>query len=98
MQGENTVIATNTSSLTLGDISARVGNKGRLVVTHWFNSLHIVPVVEVVKNENTSDETADIAYALLEKINKLPVKINREIPGFIVNRFQIAMVREMLDL
>ena len=96
--GEDTIIATNTSSLTLGDISARVRNKGRLVVTHWFNPPHIVPVVEVVKNENTSDETADIAYELLEKIKKLPVKINREIPGFIVNRIQIAMVREVLDL
>ena len=95
---EDAVIATNTSSLTLGNISIRVKNKGRLVVTHWFNPPHIVPVVEVVKNENTSDETADIAYALLEKIKKLPVKINREIPGFIVNRIQIAMVREVLDL
>ena len=96
--GENSIIATNTSSLTLGDISARVKNKGRLVVTHWFNPPHIVPVVEVVKNKNTSDETADLAYGLLEKIKKLPVKINREIPGFIVNRIQIAMVREVLDL
>ena len=68
------------------------------MVTHWFNPPHIVPVVEVVKNENTSDETADLAYALLEKIKKLPVKINREISGFIVNRIQIAMVREVLDL
>lgn len=95
---EDAIIATNTSSLTLGNISIRVKNKGRLVVTHWFNPPHIVPVVEVVKNEHTSDETADIAYALLEKIKKLPVKINREIPGFIVNRIQIAMVREVLNL
>jgi 3-hydroxybutyryl-CoA dehydrogenase len=96
--GEDAIIATNTSSLTLGDISVRVKNKGRLVVTHWFNPPHIVPVVEVVKNEDTSDETADVAYELLEKIKKLPVKINREIPGFIVNRIQIAMVREVLNI
>ncbi len=96
--GADTIIATNTSSLTLGEIGAGVRNKGRLVVTHWFNPPHIVPVVEVVKNEHTTDETAELAYQLLEKIKKLPVKINREIPGFIVNRIQIAMVREVLDL
>jgi 3-hydroxybutyryl-CoA dehydrogenase len=96
--GENAIIASNTSSLTLEAIGERVKSKSRLVVTHWFNPPHIVPTVEVVKNEDTSDETVDVAYELMEKIKKSPVKINWEIPGFIVNRIQIAMVREVLDL
>jgi 3-hydroxybutyryl-CoA dehydrogenase len=96
--GQKTIIASNTSSLTLQAIGERVKNKSRLVVTHWFNPPHIVPTVEVVKNEDTSHETVDIAYALMEKIKKSPVKINWEIPGFIVNRIQIAMVREVLNL
>ena len=95
---ENAVIASNTSSLMLKEIGERVKHKSRLVVTHWFNPPHIVPTVEVVKNEDTSDETVDVAYDLMEKIKKSPVKINREIPGFIVNRVQIAMVREVLNL
>ena len=95
---ENAIIASNTSSLTLKEIGERVKDKSRLVVTHWFNPPHIVPTVEVVKNEDTSDETVDIAYELMEKIKKSPVKINWEIPGFIVNRIQIAMVREVLNL
>jgi 3-hydroxybutyryl-CoA dehydrogenase len=95
---ENAIIASNTSSLTLQAIGERVKNKSRLVVTHWFNPPHIVPTVEVVKNEDTSDETVDVAYELMEKIKKSPVKINWEIPGFIVNRIQIAMVREVLNL
>jgi 3-hydroxyacyl-CoA dehydrogenase len=95
---ENTIIASNTSSLTLKAIGEKVKDKSRLVVTHWFNPPHIVPTVEVVKNEDTSDETVDIAYELMEKIKKSPVKINWEIPGFIVNRIQIAMVREVLNL
>ena len=95
---ENAVIASNTSSLMLKEIGERVKHKSRLVVTHWFNPPHIVPTVEVVKNEDTSDETADTAYGLMEKIKKSPVKINWEIPGFIVNRIQIAMVREVLNL
>ncbi|MCG6881981.1 MAG: 3-hydroxyacyl-CoA dehydrogenase family protein [Deltaproteobacteria bacterium] len=95
---ENAIIASNTSSLTLQAIGERVKNKSRLVVTHWFNPPHIVPTVEVVKNEDTSDETVAVAYELMEKIKKSPVKINWEIPGFIVNRIQIAMVREVLNL
>jgi 3-hydroxybutyryl-CoA dehydrogenase len=95
---ENAIIASNTSSLTLKEIGERVKRKSRLVVTHWFNPPHIVPTVEVVKSEDTSDETADTAYGLMEKIKKSPVKINWEIPGFIVNRIQIAMVREVLSL
>ncbi len=95
---DNAIIASNTSSLTLQAIGERVKDKSRLVVTHWFNPPHIVPTVEVVKNEDTSDETVDVAYELMEKIKKSPVKINWEIPGFIVNRIQIAMVREVLNL
>jgi len=96
--GKDTIIATNTSSLTLKDIGARVKDKERLVITHWFNPPHIVPTVEVVKAERTSDETMETTYELLAKIRKLPVKIYQELPGFVVNRIQVAMVREVFDL
>jgi 3-hydroxybutyryl-CoA dehydrogenase len=85
---KNTIVASNTSSLTLGGIGEKVKNKGRLVITHWFNPPHIVPTVA----------TADAAVALLKKIRKVPVKINEDIPGFLVNRIQIAMIREVWDL
>jgi 3-hydroxyacyl-CoA dehydrogenase len=55
--GKDTIIATNTSSLILKDIGARVKSKERLIITHWFNPPHIVPTVEVVKGERTSAET-----------------------------------------
>jgi 3-hydroxybutyryl-CoA dehydrogenase len=95
---QTSIIASNTSSLMLKDIGALVTNKGRLVITHWFNPPHIVPTVEVVKGEETSPETMDIAYRLLEKVGKMPIKIHKEMPGFVVNRIQIAMVREVIDL
>ena len=95
---EDAIIASNTSSLTLTDIGMRVKRKERLVITHWFNPPHIVPTVEVVKGEKTSDETVDTTVALLDRIKKLPVKINLELPGFLVNRIQVAMAREILDL
>lgn len=96
--GEDTIIASNTSSLTLTDIGARVKNRERLVITHWFNPPHIVPTVEVVRGEKTSDETMQTTFDLLNKIRKAPVKINLELPGFLVNRIQVAMAREVFDL
>ena len=95
---KDAILASNTSSLTLKEMGKRVKNKERLVITHWFNPPHIVPTVEVVKGEETSDETLETAYQLLKKIKKGPVRINRELPGFLVNRIQIAMVREVFDL
>jgi 3-hydroxybutyryl-CoA dehydrogenase len=94
----NAIIASNTSSLTLKDIGALVKDRERLVITHWINPPQIVPTVEVVKGEETSAETLDTAYALLKEIGKQPVKIQRELPGFVVNRIQMAMVREVFDL
>jgi 3-hydroxybutyryl-CoA dehydrogenase len=92
------ILASNTSSLTLRDIGARVNNKQRLVTTHWFNPPQLVPTVEVVKGAETTDDTVKAAYDLLMKIQKVPVKINWELPGFVVNRIQIALAREVLDL
>jgi 3-hydroxyacyl-CoA dehydrogenase len=84
--------------LTMTDIGARVKKKERLVITHWFNPPHIVPTVEVVKGEKTSDATVEVTVHLLNKVRKLPVKINLELPGFLVNRIQAAMAREVTDL
>jgi len=92
------IIASNTSSLRMTDIGSRVKKKERLVITHWFNPPHIVPTVEVVKGEKTSEDTVETTVGLLTKIRKLPVKINLELPGFLVNRIQIAMAREVIDL
>jgi 3-hydroxyacyl-CoA dehydrogenase len=95
---DDAILASNTSSLTLADIGVRVKNRERMVITHWFNPPHIVPTVEVVKSRWTSEETTDTTCALLAKLRKLPVKITKELPGFIVNRIQIALIREVLSL
>ncbi len=98
LASSHAILASNTSSLTLKQMGVRVRNKSRLVVTHWFNPPHIVPTVEVVKGEETSEETLETAYQLLARIKKMPVKVTKELPGFIVNRIQIAMAREVMDL
>jgi 3-hydroxybutyryl-CoA dehydrogenase len=95
---EQAIIASNTSSLRMTDIGNRVKRKERLVITHWFNPPQIVPTVEVVKGKKTSEATVETTVGLLTKIRKLPVKINLELPGFLVNRIQMAVAREVLDL
>jgi 3-hydroxybutyryl-CoA dehydrogenase len=95
---EDAILASNTSSLTLADMGIGVDKKERLVITHWFNPPHIVPTVEVVKSQWTNEQTMDTTIALLTKLRKLPVRINKELPGFIVNRIQMALIREVLSL
>ncbi len=95
---EGAVLASNTSMLSISEFGSACRRGDRLVVTHWFNPPHIVPVVEVVAGDRTSDETVERTVALLKAAGKEPVRVRREIPGFLVNRIQTAMFREVLAL
>ena len=94
----HTILASNTSALLLQDIASQCQRRDKAVITHWVNPPHLVPLVEVVRGEGTSDETMELAYDLLKKVKKVPVRIMREIPGFILNRLQAAMMREVWSL
>ena len=91
---ERTILASNSSSLLISDFGSGTRRQDRQVLVHWFNPPHIVPVVEVIRSLHTSRETADLMYDLLKKVRKLPVRINKEIPGYLLNRIQMAMLRE----
>ena len=95
---ERTILASNTSSLLLDQFTYGVKRKDRILITHWINPPHIVPAVELVRGPDTSDEVFDVVYALLKKVKKMPVKIDREIPGFVINRLQAALIREVWSL
>jgi 3-hydroxybutyryl-CoA dehydrogenase len=92
------VLATNTSGLSIGEITAAVTDRTRVLGTHWFNPPYIVPLVEIVKGPSTSQEVVDSVYDLLESAAKTPVVVEKEIPGFIGNRIQAAMSYEALSL
>ena len=94
----HTILASNTSSLVLRDFTDQIKRKDKVIITHWINPPHLVPVVEVVRGEETSSETTELAYSLLQKIGKVPVKVRKEIPGFIINRLQFALLREVWAL
>jgi 3-hydroxybutyryl-CoA dehydrogenase len=95
---EHSILTSNTSSLVLRDFTSQCKRRDKILIAHWFNPAHIVPVVEVVRGEETSDETMELVYTLLKKVKKLPVKILKEIPGFVVNRIQTGMFREVWSL
>lgn len=95
---KDTIIATNTSGLSIDQIGSLCERQENQVVTHWFNPPYIIPGVEVVRGSKTSQETFDSTYALMEKLGKKPAKITKELPGFIANRIQCAIFRESLAL
>ncbi|MEP2775715.1 MAG: 3-hydroxyacyl-CoA dehydrogenase NAD-binding domain-containing protein [Luteolibacter sp.] len=81
----DTLLATNTSALPIGELAASITNPERLVGLHFFNPVHRMQLVEVVRTETTSDETLATAVAFVRKIGKLPVVV-KDSPGFLVNR------------
>ena len=93
-----TILASNSSSFPISQTGEKMQRPERAIVTHWFNPPHIVPVVEVVPGARTANETCRETLQLLQRIGKTPVHLRQEIPGFLVNRVQIAMYREIWDL
>jgi 3-hydroxyacyl-CoA dehydrogenase len=93
-----TILASNSSSFPITETANRLRHPEWAVLTHWFNPPHIVPVVEVVPGRRTADETTRTALELHNRIGKVAVRVNHEVPGFLVNRVQIAMFREIWDL
>src|SRR6185503_12282694 len=92
--GDDTIIASNSSTFPISQSAVRMRKPGRAIVTHWFNPPHIVPTVEVVPGRRTSAQTTRTAIALLTRIGKEAIHLRKEVPGFLLNRIQIAMSRE----
>ncbi len=92
------ILASNTSSFPMTEISSRMKNPERAIVTHWMNPPYLVPLVEVVPGKKTSEETYKTAHEILVKIKKVPVKVQKEVLGFLINRIQTAMNREVYHL
>jgi 3-hydroxybutyryl-CoA dehydrogenase len=92
------IFASNTSGLRATDMAAGLEHPERLIVAHYFNPPYLLPPVEIVPGVRTSPETVAATCALLEGIGKKPVVLQREIPGFIANRLQAALLREAIHL
>ena len=94
----STILATNTSGLSITAIASACEHPERVGGQHWANPAEIVPLVEVIRGEQTSDNTIDVIYRITEKLGKVPVVVQKDVPGFASNRLQFAVLREALHL
>jgi 3-hydroxybutyryl-CoA dehydrogenase len=92
---KDTIIATNTSSLSIDDLADVISNRDRFIGLHFFNPIPKMRLVEVVKGEKTSEKTVQRAIGLVERINKSPIVIKNS-PCFIVNRILMAYLNEAM--
>lgn len=95
---QRTILVSGTSTLPLSDLQSVTNRPDRVLLVNYSNPPFIVPLVEIMRNERTSDATVTTLFELLVEIGKRPVVIQREIPGFIANRLQAALLREALWL
>lgn len=92
------IFATNTSGLSITEISKKVESKSRFIGMHFWNPPHIIPLVELIRGDGTNDETVNILLELVKRIDKEPVVVQKDAPGFIGNRIQFAVFREALNI
>ncbi|MCG2892110.1 MAG: 3-hydroxyacyl-CoA dehydrogenase/enoyl-CoA hydratase family protein [Vulcanisaeta sp.] len=85
------ILATNTSSLPITEIASATKRPDKVVGIHFFNPPVLMPLVEVIKGAQTSDETARRSYEFVKSLGKEPIMVNKDVPGFVVNRILIAL-------
>ena len=89
------VLATNTSALSVTEIASAASSPERIVGMHFFNPAPLMPLVEIVRAERTSDEAFDTLYALAERLGKHPIRCH-DTPGFVVNRVLIPLLNDCI--
>lgn len=94
---KETILATNTSSLSITDISISTKRPDKVIGMHFFNPAPVMKLVEIIDGMFTSKETHDIIFNLTNQIQKTPVTVN-EAPGFIVNRILVPMINEAIGI
>ena len=92
----NTILATNTSSISITQIGAVVSHPERVIGMHFMNPVPIMKLVEIIRGYNTSDEVTKIIMELSEKLGKVPVEVN-DYPGFVANRILMPMINESIE-
>ena len=92
------IFSSNTSAISITEIGAALKNKERFLGTHFWNPPQVLPCVEVIRGDETAEGAFETVYALMEKVGKVPVRVLKDVPGFLGNRLQHAMWREAISL
>ena len=95
---KDVILATNTSVISITEIASKAKNRNRIVGAHFWFPPYLIPLVEVVKGKDTSDETMEIIYQFMKKAGKYPIKCLKDVPGFVANRLQHALWREAISI
>lgn len=93
---EDTILATNTSSISITQIAAATNRPEKVIGMHFMNPVPIMKLVEIIRGYNTSNEVMDFTVDLTKKINKVPVEVN-DYPGFVANRILMPMINESIE-
>ena len=93
---EDTILATNTSSISITQIAAVTNRPEKVIGMHFMNPVPIMKLVEIIRGYNTTDEVMDFTVDLTKKIGKIPVEVN-DYPGFVANRILMPMINESIE-
>jgi 3-hydroxybutyryl-CoA dehydrogenase len=93
---KHTILATNTSSISITQIAASTKRSEKVIGMHFMNPVPIMKLVEIIRGYNTSDEVMETIVALSKKVNKIPVEVN-DYPGFVANRILMPMINESIE-
>lgn len=91
---ENAIFASSTSNLMISEIAKYAKHPERCIGGHPYNPPHLIPLIEITKGKNTSEEVVEIAKDFYEEVGKVPVVLQKEVPGFLCNRIQGIVMRE----
>ncbi len=92
------ILCSNTSVMSITEIASKSQGRERILGTHWWNPPYLVPLVEIVRTVDTVQRCVDAVYDLLVRVGKKPVRVHKDVPGFVGNRLQHALWREAFAL
>ena len=95
---DHAILASSSSGLLMTEIQKATRKPRRCVLVHPVLPVFLIPLVEIAGGEQTSRETLNATYDFMKRLGKVPVLLKREVPGYIVNRLQAALLREAIDL
>lgn len=92
------ILSSDTSGFSITEIAEATSHPERVAVMHWWNPPHVVPLVEILPGRQTAEGTIQTIKQVAERIGKIPVVLRKEVPGFIGNRIQFAILREAFHI
>lgn len=95
---EDAILTTNTSGISIDAIAKDIVGKNRFLGMHWMNPSHLIPCIEIIRGTETDDESTKTVIELAHAVGKKTTVCKKDVPGFILNRIQLAILRECISL